>query len=102
MHFGSEAGTYFRLPTDIDPSTLSNELLRIVNTDLAYIRQTSKKFQDELIRSRVSGGPTPSTQNRYQPGDFVLFHLDPTKPKPTKFTSPFLGPYEVLSNDIQK
>ena len=104
MHFGSEAGTYFRLPTDIDPSTLSNEWLRIVNTDLAYIRQTSKKFQDELIRSRVSGGPTPSTQNRYQPGDFVLFQLDPTKPKPTKFTSPFLGPYEVLSqtkNDVQ-
>jgi hypothetical protein len=40
----------------------------------------------------------------FQPGDFVLFQLDPTKPKPTKLSSPYTGPYEVLrqvKNDVE-
>eukprot|EP01031_Cornospumella_fuschlensis_P027063 gene27063-32700_t len=47
----------------------------------------------------AASGVTIGTQNTYAPGDFVLFQLDPTKPRPTKLSPKYLGPYQVINQD---
>eukprot|EP01041_Mallomonas_annulata_P005421 gene5421-10856_t len=40
----------------------------------------------------------------YQPGDLILYRYPVDKPKPSKLSSPFLGPYEVIfqtKNDVE-
>ncbi len=75
----------------------------MLNEDLRIIREISTKFQAELIATRLAQTPEDK-QNKYQPGDLVLFQLNPDQPKPTELTSAYLGPYEVLKqikNDVE-
>jgi hypothetical protein len=75
----------------------------LLDEDLRIIREISTKFQAELIATRLAQTPEDK-QNKFQPGDLVLFQLNPDQPKPTKLTSPYLGPYEVLrqvKNDVE-
>ena len=102
--FGSEQGTYLRLPECADSAVVANTWLRNLNADLSILRDISKRHQDELIKERTANNPPLESYNKYQPGDFVLYMVPTDKPKPTKLTSPFLGPYKVIrheKNDVE-
>jgi hypothetical protein len=100
--FGSEDGPYLRLPDSAVPSEVTHAWLQALDEDLRLVRGISQQFQAELIAKRLAETP-PERQNMYQPGDLVLFQLDPSKPRPTKLTPTFLGPYRVIGqvkNDV--
>ena len=101
--FGSEDSPYFRLPDSTDPSSITSAWVRGLDEDLRHIRAKSLAFQKELVQERCKDTPE-EFQNKYQAGDFVLFQRDPSVPRPTKLTSPYTGPYEViqqLKNDVE-
>ena len=101
--FGSDDSPYLRLPDSVDPSSITSAWVRGLDEDLRHIRAKSSAFQDELVKARTQDTPD-ETQNRYQPGDFVLFQRDPTVPRPTKLASPYTGPFEVIQqtkNDVE-
>jgi hypothetical protein len=98
--FGRADATYFQLPAALDPSKVTCEFVRLLDKDLRAIRAQSKRFQDELIAERTARDKPP---NEFQPGDFVLYQWPKERPKPTKLSAPWLGPYEVISqhkNDV--
>ena len=75
----------------------------MLDDDLRHVRAVLAKFQQELVKERVKDTPE-ETQNKYQPGDFVLFQRDSEVPRPSKLASPYTGPYEViqqLKNDVE-
>ena len=101
--FGSDDSPYLRLPDSVDPSSITSAWVRGLDEDLRHIRAKSSAFQDELVKARTQDTPD-ETQNRYQPGDFVLFQRDPTVPRPTKLASPYTGSFEVIQqtkNDVE-
>ena len=83
----------------MDPAQLTSAWLRNLNTDLAHVRAASKKHQNALVAERTAANPPPSQHNRYQPGDFILYQYPKDQPKPTKLSSPHLGPYEVIKHE---
>jgi len=102
--FGSEDGTYFKLPDTGTLPEITSAWLRNLNTDLSVIRQISKSYQAELVQERTSSNPPTEGQNQFQPGDLILYRYPIGKPKPTKLSSPYLGPYKVIQqikNDVQ-
>jgi hypothetical protein len=99
LKYGSADGTYCRLPETLDSVELTSAWLRNLNTDLAHVRAASKKHQDTLALERTAANPPSTQQNRYQPGDFILYNYPKDQPKPTKLSSPHLGPYEVIKHE---
>jgi hypothetical protein len=102
LKFGSQDGPYLKLPDSTSVKEISNKWLIALNEDLKTIREISTKFQAELIAVRTATTP-PEEQNMFQPGDLVLFQLNPNNKKPSKLSSSFLGPFEVLKqskNDV--
>eukprot|EP00973_Karenia_brevis_P090539 12403102-Karenia_brevis.AAC.1 len=116
LHFGSLDLSYLRLPTS-PPTTSTNtthnagrelgqslsvtDYINLLNNNLTHLRQLSKKFQDELVHQRTQDND--KEHHSYQQGDFVLHALDISKPRPSKLTPRFSGPYEVISqykNDV--
>jgi len=97
-HFGTDDSTYMRLPETRNAKEEAHEFVRLLDQDLRSLWDTSKKFQAGIIAKR-GGNMDPEKQNRYQRGDLVLFHLDTSKPLPTKLTMRFSGPFEVISHD---
>jgi hypothetical protein len=82
---------------------VTQEWLRALDEDLRVIREISYEFQQELVTKRLAASP-PEQQNMFQPGDLVLFQLDPSKPRPTKLSPAYLGPYRVIGqikNDVR-
>jgi hypothetical protein len=59
------------------------------------VREATSKYQQTLITERLAETPLES-QNMFQPGDFVLFQRNPEEPLPTKLSTAFIGPYEVI------
>lgn len=104
-HFGSADATYFSLPSSLsnsDSATVTHEFVRLLDQNLQILQQISKDFQHTLAHERTDVTPAVR-QNKYQPGDFVLWELDTSKPRPTKLTPRFLGPFIVISqskNDV--
>jgi hypothetical protein len=103
VKFGSDDGPYMRLPEGALPSDVTADWVRERDADLRRIRQVSTAFQKTLADERIAATPA-ETQNKYQPGDLVLFQLEKSQPLPSKLTSHYNGPYEVLqqkSNEVQ-
>jgi hypothetical protein len=101
--FGDEASTYFQLPDVPGNPDLFNEYIDLLNKNLSLIRSVSYAYQQQVIQKR-SNHITAETQNKYQPGDLVLFQLDPSKPLPSKLSPKYLGPYIVVQqhkNDVE-
>jgi len=103
--YGSDSGTYFRLPDKPEvPSTVTHVWLQQLNKDLQQIRKITDEHHAILIKERTSCNPDVTKQNHYQPGDFILYQYPSDRPKPTKLSSPYLGPYVVrrhVKNDIE-
>lgn len=102
LTFGTEAGTYCKLPSHGTLPDNAPLFLQSLDSDLNIIRELTVTFQFQLAAERTAGTPA-ELQNKYQPGDYVLFlQVDPHSKVtllPTKLSSPFLGPYEVLQQD---
>jgi hypothetical protein len=117
-HFGTADATYLQLPP-IPEDALSPkgkkkyrrhdahaahlpEFINLLNTNLKLIQQASLQYQMAIKEERTKNNPP--FPNHYQKGDLVLLERDPAKPKPTKLSPKFLGPYEVIvqkSNDVE-
>lgn len=101
LTFGSKDASYFKLPDPLNKKT-APEFLRQLDADLESIREATHCFQQQLVKERTKS-QTEDRQNQYQPGDFVLYQRDPSKPLPSKFVSRFKGPFEVQyqrKNDV--
>jgi hypothetical protein len=105
MHamFGSASNPYFSMTPSAQTDTRSSALVRAIDADLRLIKEIIVTTAQRRVNARLLVN-NPSIQNMYQPGDFVLFHKWlPGQLRPSKLTSPFLGPYEVLQqvkNDV--
>ena len=102
--FGSESGTYFRLPDIADQQAIGHIWLQQLNQDLNRIRQVTADHHAVLIKERTATNPAEGYHTTYKPGDFILYQYPTDKLKSNKLASPFLGPYEVrqqIKNDIE-
>jgi hypothetical protein len=101
-HFGTDDATYHIMPDVTTDADRTHSFIRLLDDNLKTLRDVSKVYQDKLIAERTA--PTPlETQNKYKPGDFVLFKNDSNHPTRTKLTPRYLGPYEVIhqvSNNV--
>jgi hypothetical protein len=101
-HFGSEAISYFQLPASGSIAQATDAYIRQLDADLKILRDLSKQHQDTLVIRR-GANPDLSRQNTYQPGDLVLWQLNPDEPRPTKLSPKYVGPYSVIQqhkNDV--
>ncbi len=97
--FGSNDFQYFNFTPDGLPESQS-KFVNHLQEQLTKIRQISYEHQQKLAADRVSKTPH-QLQNKYQPGDFVIFDQGP-KPSP-KLSHRYKGPYEVIThvkNDV--
>ena len=101
--FGSADGIYFHLPDNASPSEITNAWVRALDEDLQHTRAVSLEYQKSLVTKRTKDTPE-QFQNCFQPGDFVLHQRNPDVPLPSKLSSPYAGPYEVIQqykNDVE-
>ena len=102
-HFGSADSIYMRLPQFESAEKNAHGFVKLLDENLQVLWEASQKYQQKIIAARA-GSENPALQNRYQPGDLVLFQHDKSKPLPSKLTMNFAGPFEVISqvkNDVQ-
>jgi hypothetical protein len=100
LTFGTQDVLYQKLLSDVkgDPAHL---LLKRLNDNLVLLRDVSREYQELLVKERESKGIIPARQNKYQPGDFVMFDAG-SKPNP-KMSCRMKGPFEVVrqyKNDV--
>jgi hypothetical protein len=93
--FGSESETYLKLPDNLMPDQVSSAYIKLLDANLKVIKEISDKAQREAI-ARRSRFTQEELQTKFQPGDFVLFQLDPSKSLPNKLSAPLTGPYKVV------
>lgn len=100
--FGDQSAIFFNFPHELPSNQQPHEYIRKLNDNLTLLRKISDEFQAKIIAKRTA--PTPAAlQNSYQPGDFVLFDIDPKVALPTKLTPRYKGPFQVLKqvkNDV--
>ncbi len=97
-HFGTHAGTYFKLPEEGTVMQRASAYIKLLAADLKLIKEISDKVQDEIAKERTAKVPLDK-QNLFQQGDLVLWQLNPDQHRPTKLTPRFVGPYIVISHD---
>ncbi|KAJ1385956.1 hypothetical protein B484DRAFT_461164, partial [Ochromonadaceae sp. CCMP2298] len=93
--FGTEAHTYQQVPSADDIPGAVDSYVRLLDRDLKRLWAVAQEFNRKLQRTRTSA-VTAQEQNRFQAGDFVLFHRDPARMLPDKLTLKYTGPYEVI------
>jgi hypothetical protein len=102
-HFGSSDETYHKLPENLPPDKAAHEYLKLLDNNLAAIKDASTIFQQALVKQRVPANQE-LIQNKFKAGEFVLFKRSMDGNLPSKLSSPLLGPYRVLSqrkNDVE-
>ena len=83
--FGSDAGTYFKLPDNLAEGDRSHTYIKLLNEDLHRLQEISRLVHADVIAKRRSA-VTPATQNVFLPGELVLLQRDPDKIYPTKLS----------------
>jgi hypothetical protein len=102
-HFGNQNATYHKVPEGLDQRSKTNEYVKLLSANLDLISDLSKQYQDQLVQDRIKDS-LPEYQNQFQPGDFVLFQMNPEQHLPFKLHPRFKGPYEVVAqykNDVE-
>ena len=100
LTFGSNDLEYLTMDIKELPEK-AHARLSALNDQLAKLREASKAYQQKLANERASEGVHPDRQNRYQPGDFVLFDKG-AKVHP-KMSHRYMGPFTVkhqYKNDV--
>jgi hypothetical protein len=103
LKFGSADFSRMHLPDNDIISNDAPEILILFNTHLKKTREISRSFQLSLVKERDNSNSNPSTSNKYQPGDFVLFLYSVKGDQDNKLDSKHLGPFKVVShirNDV--
>ena len=102
-HFGSKDSPYFKLAQNAVADSEKDEYLKALDADLQLVRKVAHDHRSALVAAR-RGNQTDENQNKYQAGDFVLFELPKDRPRETKLTYKFEGPYKVIEqrhNDVE-
>jgi hypothetical protein len=101
LKFGTDDAKYFRLPDEVSAETISNAWLKSLNEKLKAVREVNMEFQKKLIMEKTKTNPQADKQNKYQPGDFILYDVlyDPCRRRSAKLDSRYRGPYEVIHQD---
>ena len=104
LHFGRSEKIYFKLPETKNENEISSAYVQALEDDLLALREISKQHMEKIAKERA-GEITCENQNQFQPGDLVLFDLNPNKTKlrKAKLDNEFRGPYEVVGqnkNDV--
>jgi hypothetical protein len=101
--FGNQNSTYFKVPDGIGDSERTKAYMKLVSDNLVLIADLSKRYQNDIVEERTKFS-IPELQNQYQPGDYVLFQMNPDEFLPHKLYPKFRGPYEVIKqvkNDVE-
>ena len=93
--FGSEAGTYMKIPERLAESERSDAFLHVLDEDLVRLKLITQQTHATILAQRRNH-VTPESANVYLPGELVLYQRDPDVFLPNKMTMPFEGPFEVL------
>jgi hypothetical protein len=101
LMFGSEAARYFDFPsTSLDIKT-APKFLKQLDDDLLIVRENALRYQKALADDRTK---SEIPQNMYQRGDYVLFKHPTDRPLPSKLSTAYAGPFEVVGqtkNDVE-
>ena len=102
LKFGTNNYQKFHLPELLPVGNNYDEYLNRLNNNMRVIRDITIKYQSDLRNNRILDS---ELQNRYQPGDLILFNPkeNPFSMRDSKLSPKFLGPYVVISqhkNDI--
>jgi hypothetical protein len=84
-------------------SEATSPFLQKLASEMQVLQDRSKDYQAQQALKRTSTTPRHK-QNKFQPGDFVLFRLSTDKPLPSKLTTRYQGPFEVIQqrlNDVE-
>lgn len=102
-HFGTAEATYFQMPETLTPEEQTHEFVKRLDDNLKILNEASLTYQQQLVAERTKDTPE-NLQNKYQPGDYVLWLAnDGKKPRENKLEPKFKGPYEVIKhhkNDV--
>jgi hypothetical protein len=104
LKFGTLDYQRFNLPQPLPPGHNYHELVARLDDNLATVRSITDEFQCSLRTQRQAPTP-PHHQNKYQPGDYVLWNPKehPHALSSSKLAPKLLGPYAVhsqLRNDV--
>ena len=104
LKFGTEDAKRFYLPENLalPPGAKAAKIIKELDENLRVIRDISRKLQTTLAEERAAKDVNIS---QYEPGDLVLFdpREQPCDHLPTKLSTNWLGPYEVvqqIKNDV--
>ena len=103
LKFGSSDFSRMSLPDNDIISADAPAILIKLNENLKIIHELSRTFQLSLVEKRDNSNTFPSTLNKYQPGDFVLFRYSLAGLQENKLDAKHLGPFRVIShvkNDV--
>jgi hypothetical protein len=95
LKFGTQDLPYMSLPDNDIISKSGPTVLRELNANLKTIRSISLEYQMSLVHKRSNAN---QAQNKYQPGDYVLFQYSQDGHMKAKLNAKFLGPYQVLTH----
>ena len=94
--FGDADAIYRAIPGALTHPEQCHAYVDMLNKNLVLLRDISSKYQNTIRDTRISK-PNPSSQNRYQPGDFVNY-LAAKNFKSDKLLMSNQGPYRVESH----
>ena len=106
LHFGTLDATYYQIPSLVNetnvPIETSHEFVKLLDNNIQILRETTINYQRNLINERKLK-QSVKAENKYQPGDLILYAYKTSQPLPTKLTPRNQGPYEVIKhiqNDV--
>ena len=98
LKYGSQDAERFRLPKGMEPGARCHHMFKVLDEDIAHIRELSQRLQDEIVAERQKESKLVP---EYMYGDLVLWNPKETPCDITgdKLEPTYLGPYEVLAQD---
>jgi hypothetical protein len=94
--FAGLLGSHFQgLPDNMVLPENPHDYVRTLDENLRYLRGVALEFQEREINKRTA--PNLPVPMRFNPGDLVLKLID-TDNRPSKLTTEYAGPFEVLQH----